>query len=146
MAVFRLETDYSFETGYHPFDNSRQIGIALLNLKIEHMVFILNEQSAWLYPSILTDSLKVDHPFQIACVQNWHLNSCLRLRPWRPRSVLGSFGVVLLSCKVNFNVVRSALHNPMCLACVQPPLPSEKIGQGVSVGEGATVHRLVSDE
>ena len=25
MAVFILETDYSFETG-HPFDNSRQIG------------------------------------------------------------------------------------------------------------------------
>ena len=25
------------------------------------------------------------------------------------------------------------------------PLPSEKIGEGVSVGEGATVHRLVSD-
>ena len=25
------------------------------------------------------------------------------------------------------------------------PLPSEKIGEGVSVGEGATVHKLVSD-
>ena len=24
---------------------------------------------AWLYPSILTDSLKMDYPFQIACVQ-----------------------------------------------------------------------------
>ena len=33
------------------------------------MVLILNEQSAWLYPSILTDSLKMDYPFQIACVQ-----------------------------------------------------------------------------
>ena len=32
-------------------------------------VLILNEQSAWLYPSILTDSLKMDYPFQIACVQ-----------------------------------------------------------------------------
>ena len=30
-------------------------------------------------------------------------NSCLRLRP---RSVLGSFGVVLMSYKVNFHVVR----------------------------------------
>ena len=87
------------------------------------MVFILNEQSAWLYPCILTDSLKMDHPFQIARVQNWHSNSCLRLRP---RSVLGSFGVVLLSCKVNFHVVRSALHNPMCLASVQPSPPLRK--------------------
>ena len=32
-------------------------------------VLILNEQSAWIYPSILTDSLKMDYPFQIACVQ-----------------------------------------------------------------------------
>ena len=32
-------------------------------------VLILNEQSAWLYPSILTDSLKMDYPFQIPCVQ-----------------------------------------------------------------------------
>ena len=31
--------------------------------------------------------------------------SCRRLQP---RSVLGSFGVVLMSCKVNFYVVRSA--------------------------------------
>ena len=33
------------------------------------MVLILNESSAWLYPSILTDSLKMNYPFQIACVQ-----------------------------------------------------------------------------
>ena len=33
------------------------------------MVLILNEQSAWLYPSILKDSLKMDYPFQIAYVQ-----------------------------------------------------------------------------
>ena len=33
------------------------------------MVLILNEQSAWLYLPILTDSLKMDYPFQIACVQ-----------------------------------------------------------------------------
>ena len=33
------------------------------------MVLILNEQSTWLYPSILTDSLKMGYPFQIACVQ-----------------------------------------------------------------------------
>ena len=32
-------------------------------------VLILNEQSAWLYPSILTDILKMDYPFQITCVQ-----------------------------------------------------------------------------
>ena len=34
-------------------------------------------------------------------------NSCLRLRP---RSVFGSFGIVLMSCKVNFHIVRSALQ------------------------------------
>ena len=33
------------------------------------MILILNEQSTWLYPSILTDSLKMDYHFQIACVQ-----------------------------------------------------------------------------
>ena len=33
----------------------------------------------------------------------------------RPRSVLGSFGVMLISCKVNFHVVRSALQNSVCL-------------------------------
>ena len=33
-------------------------------------------------------------------------NSCLRLRP---RSLFVFFGVVLMSCKVNFHVVRSAL-------------------------------------
>ena len=60
------------------------------------MVLILNEQYAWLYPSILTDSLKMDYPFQIACTQ------------------------------------------PL-------PSPQKKIGEGVSVGEGATAHRLVSD-
>ena len=38
-------------------------------------------------------------------------NSCLRLRS---RSVFGSFVVVLMSCKVNFHVVRSALQNSVC--------------------------------
>ena len=33
------------------------------------MVLILNEQSAWLYPPILTDSSKMDYSFQRACVQ-----------------------------------------------------------------------------
>ena len=70
-------------------------------------VLILNEQSAWprendcllawFYPLILTDSLKMDYPFQIVCVQ--------------------------------------------------PPPPLRKKSEkgcplGVSVGEGATVHRL----
>ena len=32
-------------------------------------VLIFNEQSAWLYPSILTDSLKMDYPFQRSCEQ-----------------------------------------------------------------------------
>ena len=58
-------------------------------------VFLLNEQSAWLYPSILTDSLKMDYPFQIACVQ--------------------------------------------------PPPPLRKNRRRGVCGEGATVHRLVSD-
>ena len=39
-------------------------------------------------------------------------DSCVRLRPL---SVLGSFGVVLMSLEVNFHVVRSALQNSMCV-------------------------------
>ena len=31
------------------------------------------------------------------------------------RSVLSSFGVVLMSCRVNFHVVQSALQNLICL-------------------------------
>ena len=38
-----------------------------VNKKLECL--ILNEQSAWLYPSILTDSLKMDYPFQRSCEQ-----------------------------------------------------------------------------
>ena len=38
--------------------------------------------------------------------------ACLRLQI---RSVLGSFSVVLMPCKVNFHVVRSALQSSMCL-------------------------------
>ena len=38
-------------------------------------------------------------------------NSCLWLQS---RSVLSSFGVVLMSCKVNFHVVRSALQYSAC--------------------------------
>ena len=43
----------------------------------------------------------------------------------QPCSVLGSFDVVLMSCKVNFQVVRSALHNSMCTLCLcsHPPPP-----------------------
>ena len=33
------------------------------------MILILNQESAWLYPSILMDSLKMDYPFQVAFVQ-----------------------------------------------------------------------------
>ena len=43
--------------------------------------------------------------------QEWR-NSCLRLQPC---SVLGSFGVVLMSCKVYFHVVRSVLQNSVAL-------------------------------
>ena len=39
-------------------------------------------------------------------------NSCPQLQP---RSVLGSFDVVLVPCKVNFHLVRSTLQNSMCL-------------------------------
>ena len=36
---------------------------------------------------------------------------------------------------------------PFLIARVQPPpSPKKKIGEGVSVGEGASVHRLVSDQ
>jgi len=38
-------------------------------------------------------------------------NSCLCLES---RSVLSSFGVVLMSCRVNFHVVRSALQYSAC--------------------------------
>ena len=38
-------------------------------------------------------------------------NSCLWLQS---RSVLSSFGVVLMSCRVNFHVVRSALQYSAC--------------------------------
>ena len=55
MAVFTLGTDYSCKTGY-PFDDSRQIGNT--SLFETGIVLILNEQSAWLYPSISTDSFK----------------------------------------------------------------------------------------
>ena len=42
---------------------------------------------------------------------NSETDSCLSLQS---RSVLGSFGVVLMSSKVNFHVVRSALLYPAC--------------------------------
>ena len=38
-------------------------------------------------------------------------NSCLWLQS---RSVLSSFGVMLMSCRVNFHVVRSALQYSVC--------------------------------
>ena len=61
MAVFTLETDYLWEIGYS-FDNSRQIGNTS---QFENgLVLIFNKQSAWLYLSLLTDSLKMDYPFQ----------------------------------------------------------------------------------
>ena len=36
-------------------------------------------------------------------------------RPGEPQSVLGSIGVMLMSCKVNLHLVRSALQNSICL-------------------------------
>ena len=44
-------------------------------------------------------------------------NSCLWLQF---RSVLSSFGVVLMSCRVNFHVVRSALQYTPCKMCTRP--------------------------
>ena len=42
-------------------------------------------------------------------------NSCLRLQP---HSVFSFFGVVLMSCKVYFHVVQSALQNSVCLSII----------------------------
>ena len=53
--------------------------------------------------------------------------SCLWLQS---RSVLGSFGVVLMSCKVNFHVVRSALRNSMCLLFSKKPKQEFKVDRG----------------
>ena len=65
--------------------------------------------------------------------QEWR-NGRLRLEP---RCVLGSFGVVLMSCKVNFHVVPSALRNSMCFLRIghfsEYPLRS---GGGGGEGEG----------
>ena len=36
----------------------------------------------------------------------------------QPRSVLGSIGVMLMSCKVNFHVTQSALQNSLCLPSI----------------------------
>ena len=44
--------------------------------------------------------------------------ACLRLQI---RSVLGSFSVVLMPCKVNFHVARSAWQSSMCLLCIFLP-------------------------
>ena len=42
-------------------------------------------------------------------------------------SVLGSFGVVLMSCKVNFHEVRSALQNSVCLLFILLPIRSSPV-------------------
>ena len=48
----------------------------------------------------------------------------------QPRSVLGSFDVVLMSCKVNFQVVRSVLQNSMCTPSLSPhPRPRVFVSQ-----------------
>ena len=40
-------------------------------------------------------------------------------RPKEPKTeVFGSFGVVLMSCIVNFHVVRSVLQNSVCLLSI----------------------------
>ena len=94
MSFFTLETDYSCETGY-PCDDSRQIGNT--SLFESGIALILNEQSAWLYPSISTDSLK------------------------------------------------TGLSVPDSL-CTAAPFPHARKNRRRGVcGEGATVHRLVSD-
>ena len=51
LAIFTLETDYPSETGY-PLDNLRQTDNT--TLKFENgTVLIFDEQSAWLYLSVI---------------------------------------------------------------------------------------------
>ena len=59
--------------------------------------------------------------------QEWR-NSCRRPQP---RSVLVSFGVVLLSCKVDFHVVRSALQNSIVYVAKSPFLLTQCESQDV---------------
>ena len=51
----------------------------------------------------------------------------------QPRSVLGSFDVVLMSCKVNFQVVRSVLQNSMCTPSLSPHPPPRGVCLLISV-------------
>ena len=70
------------------------------NKCIFHRIFVVAEGDFTAEP--LCSLRLIDEP------QKWR-NRCLRLRP---RSLLG---VMLMSCKVNFHVVRSALQNSACL-------------------------------
>ena len=67
-------------------------------------------------------------------------------RPLQPRSVLGSIGVVLMSCKANFHVVRSALQ---CLyqtnKSLRSPLPSFPM-RGNSSNETKMAAKLSKEE
>ena len=77
-------------------------GLSFWTIMAMHGVSLPRRRSC---AGILQQSLSTDEPRK-------GRNSCLRLRP---RSVLGSFGVVLMSCKVNFHIVRSALQISVCL-------------------------------
>ena len=66
--------------------------------------------SKWEWVGILQQS------FSVCCaLLTSHKNGETVVYGYNPRSVLGSFGVVLMSCKVYFHVVRSALQNSVGL-------------------------------
>ena len=66
--------------------------------------------SKWEWVGILQQS------FSVCCaLLTSHKNGETVVYGYNPRSVLGSFGVVLMSCKVYFHVVQSVLQNSVAL-------------------------------
>ena len=70
------------------------VGVGVLGQGLDQSVRVISQQSL----SVCNAILMIHN--------NSETDSCLSLQS---RSVLGSFGVVLMSSKVNFHVVRSAL-------------------------------------
>ena len=75
------------------------VGVGVLGQGLDQSVRVISQQSLSVCNAIL-----MSH-------NNSETDSCLSLQS---RSVLGSLGVVLMSGKVNFPVVRSALLYPAC--------------------------------
>ena len=73
---------------------------------------ILNPKKSFHHPCHLKSGVS---EILLMLVRQKGRNSCLRLRP---RSDFSSFGVVLMSCKVIFHVVRSALQNSVSTQCI----------------------------